>query len=156
MNDLAIRSEMPSAVSSPTAEIVAELAKMLALVAPITMSSDQQEVWLRAAADSLADIRASEVREVSMEIRRTVTRPSQIVPEIARLVGEARSRRRRVDEIASVPEGPPPKKHVADRDRRHFTAADWAELNEYLAAMGSSVRYGPDGTRTETLKAIGG
>lgn len=124
-----------------------ELAKMLALVAPITMSSDQQEVWLRAAADSLADIRSQEVAEVSMEIRRTVTRPSQIVPEIARLVADKRRARSQINEIARLPEGPPPKKHIMERDRSQFTTPDWAELNAYLEGMGSPVRYLSDGTR---------
>jgi hypothetical protein len=138
---------MQSAGSSPTGEITLELAKMLALVAPITMSSEQQEIWLRAAVDALQDIRAAEVRDVSAQIRRNVTRPSQIVPEIARLVAENRSRSSRINEIARLPEGPPPIKHVMERDRSKFTAEDWRELNRYLAAQGSKVRYSDDGER---------
>lgn len=69
-----------------------ELAKSLKLVAPITMSADAQMVWLQAAVDALEGIRADEVRTISAELRRTVTRPSQIVPEIARLVDEKRRR----------------------------------------------------------------
>lgn len=56
------------------------------------MSTEQQELWLRAAADALVDIRPSEVAAISAESRRTVTRPSQIVPEIAKLVAEKRKR----------------------------------------------------------------
>jgi hypothetical protein len=69
-----------------------ELAKALKLVAPITMSADAQVVWLQAAVDALEDIRAEEVAVISAELRRTVTRPSQIVPEIAKLVAEHRRR----------------------------------------------------------------
>lgn len=145
MNAVTIHSSRQSAGSS--AEVTMELAKMLALVAPITMSSDQQEVWLRAAVDALADIRAPEIAEVSMEVRRAVGRPSQIVPEIARLVAENRIRRHRIDEIARLPAGPPPVKHIMDRDRSTFTASDWAELSRYLEGKGSPVRYGSDGTR---------
>lgn len=145
MNAVTIHSEMRSVGSS--VELTAELAKMLALVAPITMSSDQQEVWLRAALDALRDIHTGEVAEISAEVRRTVTRPSQIVPEISRLVAEHRSRRHSVNEAARLIEGPPPVKHIMDRDRSAFTAADWAELNRYLEGKGSAVRYGPTGER---------
>lgn len=134
--------------------VAAELAKMLALVAPVTMSSDQQTAWLAAAIDALEGIRPDEVAHVSLEVRRTVTRPSQIVPEIAGLVAElradadderSRTIRRQIEHEAETI--PPPKKHVADRDRRNFGPDDWAELNEYLASMGSVVRYGADGTK---------
>lgn len=72
-----------------------ELAKCLKLVAPITMSADAQKVWLQAAVDALDGIHASEVAAISHELRRTVTRPSQIVPEIAKLVHEKRQRANR-------------------------------------------------------------
>lgn len=48
-----------------------------------------------------------------------------------------------------APEGPPPKKHVMDRDRSTFTADDWDELNKYLEWGGSPYRYRADGTRYE-------
>lgn len=54
------------------------------------MGAEQQTVWLHAAVDALEDIRASEVAAISPELRRSVTRPAQIVPEIARLVSEKR------------------------------------------------------------------
>ena len=121
---------------------------MLALVAPVTMSEDQQTAWLAAAVDSLQDIRASEVAEVSLEVRRSVTRPSQIVPEIAKLVASHRASRSRVREIEHLPEDALPQpKHIMDRDRSTFTAADWSELNAHLERMGSTVRYGPNGER---------
>jgi hypothetical protein len=69
-----------------------ELAKALTLVAPTSMTAEQHELWLRAALDSLQDIRGAEVQAISQELRRTVTRPNQIVPEIARLVNEKRQR----------------------------------------------------------------
>jgi hypothetical protein len=56
------------------------------------MTTQQQELWLRAAVDALEDIRADEVKAISAEVRRTVTHPSKIVPEIAKLVAERRER----------------------------------------------------------------
>lgn len=61
-------------------------------MAPTSMSVDQQELWLRAAIDALQDIRVDEVKSIILQLQRTVTRPNQIVPEIARLVAEKRSR----------------------------------------------------------------
>jgi hypothetical protein len=123
-----------------------ELAKMLGLVAPVTMSADQQALWIVSAVDALRDIRPNEVAEVSMQVRRTVTRPSQIVPEIAKLVADRRSHRARMREYEQ-PALPPIKHHIADRDRKNFTAEDWAELNQHLERMGATVRYQSDGTR---------
>lgn len=86
---------------------------MLALVAPISMSAEQQELWLRAAADSLEDIRPTEVRDISAELRRSVTRPAQIVPEIAKLVAEKRSRSSRPQISESVR-----REHEIDQEAR--------------------------------------
>lgn len=69
-----------------------ELAKCLKLVAPITMTADAQMVWLQAACDALEGIRSDEVQAVSAELRRKVTRHSQIVPTIAELVAQKRAR----------------------------------------------------------------
>lgn len=125
-----------------------ELAKMLGLVAPVTMSADQQAIWITSAIDALQDIRGGEVSEVSMQVRRTVTRPSQIVPEIAKLVAEKRAHKRRIAELEPPKDAlPPPKPHIMDRDRRTFTAEDWAELNDHLERMGSPVRYAADGSK---------
>lgn len=44
---------------------------------------------------------------------------------------------------------PDKRKHVAERDRSNFCTSDWAELNQYLESMGSQVRYGPDGEKSE-------
>lgn len=151
MNDLQTRQETPSQGFRPQYEAEAlsvELAKMLTLVAPSSMTVDQQTMWLASAVDSLADIRAAEVKEVSFEVRRAVTRHNQIVPEIAKLVAERRKHQRKMREYdqAALP-GPPVKRHIADRDRRDFVADDWAELNEHLERLGSKARYHSDGTR---------
>jgi hypothetical protein len=121
---------------------------MLALVAPITMSGDQQTMWISSAVDALDDIRLNEVLAVSLEVRRFATRPSQIVPEIARRVSERRAHQRFISEHEqkALP-GPPVKRHIADRERHNFKPEDWAELNEWLESQGSKVRYGSDGKK---------
>lgn len=70
-----------------------ELAKCLQLVVPASMTADDRAAWIGAAADALEGIHATEVAAVSAELRRSVTRPALIVPEIARLVAESRKRR---------------------------------------------------------------
>lgn len=151
MNDLQTQPQSRFSGSQEHSALTTELAKMLGLVAPVTMSADQQTLWLASAVEALQDIRAQEVCAVSMEVRRTVNRPSQIVPEVAKLVGERRKREREMERSrAEADEArllPPPRKHVMDRDRSSFTAADWAELNEYLERQGSPVRYSSDGKR---------
>ncbi len=79
---------------SASADLGKELAKALMLVAPTSMTAEQHEMWLRAAVDSLQDIRPDEVQAISQELRRTVTRPNQIVPEIAKLVAQKRAKSR--------------------------------------------------------------
>lgn len=124
---------------------------MLGLVAPVTMSTDQCAIWIASAEDALAGIWPAEVEAVSMEVRRTVTRPSQIVPEIARLVAERRAEHSRHQRIAAEDEAYrkmiPPKRHIADRDRKTFGPEDWAELNTWLESQGATARYHADGTR---------
>jgi hypothetical protein len=124
---------------------------MLGLVAPVTMSADQQTLWLASAVETLGDITAAELRDVSVQVRRTVKHPAQIVPEISRLVEAQREReshRRQLDrEMSEALTMLPAKRHIMDRDRDTFTASDWAELNEYLESQGSVVRYSSDGTK---------
>jgi hypothetical protein len=81
--------------------LAAELTKMLQLVAPQSMSGEDRAAWTLAALDALEDIRADEVRAISAELRRSVTRHNQIVPEIARLVSEKRARAQRFEAPAS-------------------------------------------------------
>jgi hypothetical protein len=119
---------------------------MLGLVAPITMTADQQAIWIASAVDALQDIRASEVAAVSMEVRRTVTRPSQIVPEIAKLIAEKRSQRASRITVPVI-EGPPPKKPVMDRRGQPMSEEETAELNGILEKLGATARYRPDGSR---------
>ncbi len=146
MNDLA--TQPPSRFSGSGPQLDIELVKILSLVAPITMSADQQTAWLASAMDALADIRPQEVAEISMEVRRTVTRPSQIVPEIAKLVAEKRRHRAKMREYEQPQiSGPPRKVHISNRDRSTFQAEDWAELNVYLERTGATKRYRSDGTR---------
>jgi hypothetical protein len=118
-----------SIVYSATAELTVELAKMLALVAPISMTTEQQELWLRAAADSLDDIRGAEVNAISAEVRRSVTRPSQIVPEIARLVDEKRKRSNRAS-TASSPFAAEMKIHAEAQERRAKAHGNRDRMNE--------------------------
>jgi hypothetical protein len=125
-----------------------ELAKMLGLVAPVTMSPDQQTLWLASAIDALRDIRASEVSEVSMEVRRTVTRPSQIVPEIAKLVSEKRSRSSRMRQLDTpLIEGPRPKRNVMEHRGEPMSEEETEELNGILEKLGAIARYRSDGSR---------
>jgi hypothetical protein len=119
---------------------------MLGLVAPITMSADQQAIWIVSAIDALRDIRASEVAEVSMEVRRTVTRPSQIVPEIAKLVAERRSRKASRITTPAIP-GPPIRIPVMDRRGQPMSEEETAELNAILESLGATARYREDGSR---------
>lgn len=94
---------------SPAANAMAvEVAKCLKLVAPATMGADAQLSWIASAVEALEGIRAEEVRNVSVELRRSVTRPAQIVPEIARLVAERRQRQ-------SVGTGPDNSQAAAER-----------------------------------------
>jgi len=152
MNDLTIQQQSHSSASQGHSAAAAELAKMLGLVAPITMSADQQTLWLASALDSLQGIRAEEIAAVSMEVRRSVTSYTKIVPTIAEMVAARRAEASRIarqrEESEAVHCLPAPKRHIAERsDRYNFTASDWAELNEWLASQGSAVRYSPDGKK---------
>lgn len=97
----ALTEIQPPSQSSAFSALMLELAKCLKLVAPITMSADAQMVWLQAAVDALDGINAQEVAAISAELRRSVTRPSQIVPEIAKLVHDKRQRANRPQQSTS-------------------------------------------------------
>lgn len=66
--------------------------------------------------------------------------------EVALNYGQALTARRALP-APERPPGPPIKRHIADRDRKNFTAEDWAELNEHLERMGATARYRSDGSR---------
>ncbi len=52
-----------------------------------------------------------------------------------------------IDHVDTARKSPSPRKHIMNRDRSNFTHADWQELNAHLEQLGSSVRYGADGSR---------
>jgi hypothetical protein len=106
---------------------------MLALVAPSSMTSDQQTFWLAAAVDSLEDIRAEEVARVSAEVRRSVTRHNQIVPEIAKLVAARRAENTRYSRAAAGPAlpEPPPRQPLPPMTRKQLDG-----LPKWLRDMG--------------------
>jgi hypothetical protein len=104
MNDLQTQRQRHFSESSALA---IELTKMLALVAPSSMTAEQQEMWLRAAVDALDGIRPDEVAAISAEVRRSVVRHNQIVPEIAKLVAARRDARARTPTYAPLPESRP-------------------------------------------------
>jgi inner membrane protein involved in colicin E2 resistance len=121
-----------------------ELAKSLKLVAPITMSADAQMVWLQAAVDALEDIRADEVAAVSMEIRRSVTRPAQIVPAIAEKVDELRKRRAHEREMAAWRERQalaPPEMPVREEPKPPLSEAEIAKMPKWLIDTGLRVGF---------------
>jgi hypothetical protein len=111
------------------------------------MGADAQTLWLAAAVDALTDIRASEVEAVSAEVRRSVTRPGQIVPEIARLVGERRARESRMRELSRPALEAPRRIPVMDRRGQPMSEDDTAELNAILERLGATARYCKDGSR---------
>jgi hypothetical protein len=94
-------------LSPEQSALALELAKCLKLVAPASMAADAQLSWIASAVDALEGIRAAEVSAISAELRRSVTRPAQIVPEIARLVAERRGRSARTATARKVAELPP-------------------------------------------------
>lgn len=118
-----------------------ELAKCLRLVAPASMGSDDQASWILAAIDALEDIRANEVASVSAELRRSVTRPAQIVPEIARLVDEKRKRARLASDVGDVNQAWPIDQESHERRSRARNrdeikaAADWERQARIAAGL---------------------
>lgn len=126
-----------------------ELAACLSLVAPVGMTEEAKADWLLVAWETLKHLPADMLHKGCVAARSTCDHPSKIVPAIiaeTRDWFEARSHR---FDPAPVNVGllPSPPKHIADRDRRNFTAADWAELNVWLEKQGAKARYRPDGTR---------
>lgn len=105
------------------------------------MTADVQLAWIASAVDALEDIRVDEVQAISAELRRTVTRPAQIVPEIARLVAQKRAR-------ATTP--------VGDADPRNKIAwrIDREERERiYKARNSDEVAEAQDWARTERIAA---
>jgi len=94
------------------------------------MDQTAQLGWIASAVDALEGIRADEVQAISVELRRSVTRHSQIVPEISRLVAERRSR----SQHATAPQSPwSAEKAIydeADRRRKAVSALDKKALSD--------------------------
>ena len=115
MND--VTPLRPSISSSPQASALAvEVAKILKLVAPVSMDDHAQVAWIATAVDALEDIRASEVAAISAELRRSITRHNQIVPEIAKMVAQRRSRTVSTGSMDAI---------NADRVRQGLGAIQW-------------------------------
>lgn len=115
------------------------------------MTEEAKRDWFAIAWDSLKGIPIDLLQRGCLHARRHADHPSKIVPLIMREIEDDWQHRKRFEREWSQDqiEGPRPKPHIADRDRRTFTASDWAELNEYLESMGSPVRYRADGTKFE-------
>ena len=132
MNSLT-QPQQPPRYSASSA-LTVELAKMLVLVAPTSMTAEQQELWLRAAVDALEDIRANEVAEVSAQIRRSITRPNQIVPAIAEKVAEKRAlSSRRYEEQCYRPWEP---QVMPSRPQPPLTQAEIQRMPRWLQEVG--------------------
>lgn len=136
---------------------------MLKLVAPISMSAEAQAVWITAAADALEDIRADEVRDISAEVRRSITRPSQIVPEIAKLVADKRQRSQngavvRDNPVArelDIAREAQSRRFAASHDRRKLSEA-WEWERQARIDAGLAVRPRPLPFTREELDAMPG
>ena len=132
---------------------------MLALVAPSSMTAEQQTMWLAAAVDALEDIRAEEVAVVSAEIRRSATRHNQIVPAIAEKVAGLRKRRQHDremaayrEDLASRPPPPPPE----EKPYKPLTADEIERMPKWLRDTGLRVGFlRRDGNRIVDVAAEG-
>lgn len=145
---------MPSQGFRPHYEaeaLSAELAKMLGLVAPSSMTADQQTLWLVSAVDALEDIRASEVAHISAQVRRTVKRHNDIVPEIAKLVAE---RRKENAESARRNAYPPPPPEPPRQPGPPLTAKEIAAMPKWLKDTGLRIGFlRRDGDRLVDVEA---
>lgn len=148
------RPALPSLCSDPLTRPATEddfrneLTACLALVAPVGMDENARREWLMVAWDSLRHLPTDLLRAGCRKARLIADHPAKIVPAIIAETEEDMARRTRIvlEYGAALPG---PKTHIMDRDRRHFTAEDWDELNQHLELVGSPVRYRSDGTRYE-------
>ena len=126
---------------------------MLALVAPSTMTAEQQTLWLAAAVDSLQDIRPEEIAKVSAEVRRSVQRHNQVVPKIAELV--ARDRASRANRITAPNVYPPEPKRLPEPP---LGADEIAKMPRWLQDMGLRVGFltHRDGRIVDATRSSGG
>lgn len=90
MNEITLHQSI--SLSPQASAMAVELAKILKLVAPVSMDGTAQIAWIASAIDALEGIQVSEVAAVSAEVRRKVTRISQIIPMVTDLIAERRKR----------------------------------------------------------------
>jgi hypothetical protein len=84
--------------SQQASALALELAKIVKLVAPVSMDPDAQLAWLASAIEALEGIRPEEVQAVSLQVRRKATRLPQIVPMLTDLIAERRAKSARTAE----------------------------------------------------------
>lgn len=94
------------------------------------MSGDDQRAWVASAIDALDGIRPDEVAAISVELRRSIIRPAQIVPEIAKLVSE---RRRRAAQPAPDPMLSRERRIMEEASERRGRATTRAEVEDAYA-----------------------
>lgn len=129
-------------------QFAVELTACLILVAPVGMTEEARREWLSVAWKTVGHLPPDLLSAGCVEARRIADHPCKIVPAIIGYAEERlESRKRIAREYPAALPAPPTVKHIMERDRSNFTAADWAELNEHLEKQGSKVRYQPDGTR---------
>jgi len=149
-SNLPTRSPPQSEGYSPTERNAktSAIAKALGLVRPSNMSEEGARLFIASALETLEGISAAEIEVVILEVRRAVTRPAQIVPEICRLVSERRKSHRQSREYDTLAlPGPPVKRDVMDRRGQPMSQEDTDELNKRLEWSGATARYRVDGSR---------
>jgi hypothetical protein len=123
---------------------------MLAIVAPTSMTIDQQTVFLQGAMKALnsLNISAGEVEAVAPQVIAKIVRHQQIIHEISEAVSLRRQRKRVVSDADWRRDSQPLRKApVMERRGEPMTAAETDELNRELARVGAFARYRMDGTR---------
>jgi len=127
---------------------------MLAIVAPTSMSIDQQTVFLQAALKALDSlgINAEEVAFVAPQVIAKVVRHQQIIHEISEAVSAKRARNQRISDSDWHRDSEPLRKRpVMDRRGEPMTAAETDELNRELERVGAFARYRMDGSRYHVM-----
>lgn len=122
-------------------QIIAELTICLALVRPVGMSSDEAEMWLRAAAQSVNHYPFDILREAAANARRTCDHHSKIVPAIVAAAEPDLVQRRR---LASYN---PPRPRLVEiaapepEPAKPITQADCDRMPEYLVSLGLTAGF---------------
>lgn len=128
MDDQTIPST-PYSPDSEVKEIRRLVARILHVVAPSSMSAGDRSSWVINACEALADMRAKEIEMIMLEVQRSITRPNQIIPEIARLVGQRRERKRMLDSSPVISTGYVDETRIMDESKqRRFRARSHADV----------------------------